>query len=267
MAENTASRETDPLSVRALTRGLSILTLFDVDHREWTVDEIAEQTGLVRMTVYRMARTLESMAFLVRDPSTNRYRLGPANLALCYVADDQSRFVEAARPFLEALVQETGESVTLAVEVDGYPVCVDIINTTRPFKRQTAPGRILGDIATVHGKIFAAFKPPHERQAILAKPIPKQTPHTVTDPAVLAAELEEVAREGVAYDIEGRYVGLCAVGAPVRDQFGAIAATISVVVPTGRFGPAESAHCTEAVRATAASFSAYLGWTPRGAAY
>lgn len=267
MSESNGSRETDPLSVRALTRGLLVLGLFDVDHREWTVDEIAEQTGLVRMTAYRMVRTLESMAFLVRDPASNRYRLGPAALALCYVADDQSAFIDSARPFLRALVEETGESVTLAVEVDGFPVCVDIINTSRPFKRRTAPGRILGDIATVHGKIFAAFKSPQDREAILARPIPKQTPHTITDRDVLAAELEQVAREGVAYDIEGRYMGLCAVGAPVRDQFGAIAATISVVVPTGRFGPAESARCTEAVKAAAASFSAYLGWNPREPTY
>lgn len=267
MADNTAARETDPLLVRALMRGLSILGLFDVDHREWTIDEMAEQTGLVRMTTYRMVRTLESMAFLVRDPATNRYRVGPAALALCYVADDNSKMVKAARPFLEALVQETGESVTLAVEVDGFPVCLDIINTTRPFKRETAPGRILGDISTVHGKIFTAFKSPEEQEAVLARAIPKLTPHTVTDRKALEAELDQVKKEGVAYDIEGRYLGLCAVGAPVRDQSGSVVATIAVVVPAGRFGPEERAHCTEAVKAAAASFSAYLGWMPRGAAY
>ena len=266
MVESIAARDTDPLLVRALTRGLSILCLFDVDHREWTIDEMAEQTGLVRMTAYRMARTLESMAFLVRDPATNRYRLGPATLAMNYVSDDQSGFVQAARPFLEALVQETGESVTLAVEVDGFPVCLDIVNTTRPFRRQTAPGRILGDIATVHGKIFAAFKTAEERATILAGPIPRRTPHTITDPGALAAELDRVLRENVAYDLEGMYLGLCAVGAPVRDQLGAITAAISVVMPTGRFGPVENALCTKAVKATAASFSAYLGWHPRESA-
>jgi DNA-binding IclR family transcriptional regulator len=206
------------------------------------------------------------MAFLVRDPATNRYRLGPATLAMNYVSDDQSGFSQAARPFLEALVLETGESVTLAVEVDGFPVCLDIVNTTRPFRRQTAPGRILGDIATVHGKIFAAFKSPEERAAILAGPIPRRTPHTITDPVALAAELDRVIHENVAYDVEGMYMGLCAVGAPVRDQLGACTAAISVVMPTGRFGPAENALCTKAVKATAASFSAYLGWHPRESA-
>ena len=263
MAEPIVAREADPLSVRALTRGLSILRLFDVDNREWTIDEMAEKTGLVRMTVYRMARTLEAAAFLVRDPSTNRYRLGPATLAMCYVADDQSALVEAARSYLRSLVEETGESVTLALEVDGYPVCLAIIDTTRPFKRQTAPGRILGDIGTVHGKIFAASKPPSEREAILAKPRSRITPKTITDIDQIVAEFEQIAQDDVAYDIEGSYLGLCSVGAPVRDQFGAVAATISVVVPTGRFGTAEKELCTEAVKRAATSFSAYLGWTPR----
>jgi len=262
MSATTGLRETDPFQVRALARGLSILCLFDVDHREWTIDEMAEQTGLVRMTAYRMVRTLESMAFLVRDPATNRYRLGPATLAMTYVSDDHSEFVEAARPFLESLVRETGESVTLAVEVDGFPVCVDIINTTRPFKRRTAPGRILGDIASVHGKIFTAFKPTEEKESILSQPHPQRTPHTITDRDALAAELDRIAVDNVAFDLEGIYPGICAVGSPVRDQLGTVIATVSVVVPAGRFGPAESALCAEAVKATAASFSAYLGWNP-----
>jgi len=262
MGTTAGSRETDPFQVRALARGLSILCLFDVDHREWTIDEMAEQTGLVRMTVYRMVRTLESMAFLVRDTVTNRYRLGPATLTMTYVSDDQSDFVEAARPFLHSLVETTGESVTLAVEVDGFPVCLDIINTTRPFRRRTAPGRILGDIASVHGKIFAAFRPLEERGAILTRTYPQLTPNTVADPVELTEELDQIAKENVAFDIEGLYPGICAVGAPVRDQLGEVIATVSVVVPSGRFGPAESALCTEAVKAAAASFSAYLGWNP-----
>jgi len=259
----TGVRETDPLQVRALQRGLSILCLYDVDHQEWTIDEMAEQTGMVRMTVYRMVRTLENMAFLVRDPATNRYRLGPATLAMTYVADDHSAFVKAARPFLESLVQKTGESVTLAVEVDGYPVCVDIINTTRPFRRMTAPGRILDEISSVHGKLFVAYKSPEERRAILSRPRQKRTPYTVTDPDAIAAELERVAQEGIAYDREEVYLGICAVGAPVWDQFGALTATISVVVPTGRFGPEECELCTKAVKETATAFSSYLGWTSR----
>ena len=252
--------DADPFLVRALARGLSILRLFDVDNREWTIDEMAERTGLLRMTVYRMVRTLESLSFLVRDPVTNRYRLGPATLAMTYVSEDHSELINLARPFLEALLQETGESVTLAIEVDGIPVCVDMMNTSRPFKRETAPGRIIGDIASVQGKLFAAFKPGPEREAILSRAHPKTTPNTITDPVELKAEFEQIRRDNVAFDIEGLYYSTCAVGAPVRDQLGDVIAAIAVVVPAGRFGPRERENCTKAVKSTALSLSAYLGW-------
>ena len=254
--------EPDPLTVRALARGLSVLSLFDVDHREWTIDEIAARTGLLRMTAYRMARTLEAAQFLVRDTTTNQYHLGPAAITMAYVADDNSEFVEHARPFLEKLLAATGESVTLAVPVDGVPVCLAILNSGRPFQRQVAPGRIIGDLATVHGKVFTAFAPPERRAAVLSERRAKHTPHTVTDPDALAQELERVACEGVAYDQEGMYAGICSVGAPVRDQLGNVVAALSVVMPTGRFGPKERDLCVCAVKETAAALSAYLGWNP-----
>ncbi len=178
--------EHDPLTVRALARGLSILSLFDAEHREWSIDDIAARTGLLRMTAYRMVRTLEGADFLVRDATTNTYHLGPAAIALSYVAEDNSDFVDLARPFLEELVETTGESVTLAIPVDGVPVCAGIIDSARPFQRQIAPGRIIGDLAAVHGKIFTAFAPPDRRAEILARPRRKHTPYTVTDPEALA---------------------------------------------------------------------------------
>jgi DNA-binding IclR family transcriptional regulator len=252
--------EADPLTVRALARGLAILSMYDVDHREWTIDEIAARTGLLRMTAYRMVRTLEAAEFLVRDTTTNHYHLGPAAITMAYVAEDYSEFVEHARPYLEELLERTGESVTLAVPVDGVPVCVSIVNSPRPFQREIAPGRIIGDLASVHGKIFTAFASPGERAAILAQKRRQHTPRTVIDPEELERELERVAEEDLAYDEEGLFLSICSVGSPVRDQLGNIVAALSVVMPTGRFGPEERDLCAGAVRDAAASLSAYLGW-------
>ncbi len=254
--------EADPLTVRALSRGLSILSLYDVDHRLWTIDEIAAHTGLLRMTAYRMVRTLEAAQFLVRDATTNQYHLGPAAITMAYVAGDYSEFVEHARPFLERLLEVTGESVTLAVPVDGVPVCVSILNSARPFQRNIAPGRIIGDLASVHGKIFTAFAPPERRAAVLSEARRRHTPRTVTDPDALELELERVAAEDVAFDEEGLYLSVCSVGSPVRDQLGSVVAAISVVMPAGRFSPTQRDLCAGAVRDAAASLSAFLGWNP-----
>jgi IclR family pca regulon transcriptional regulator len=260
--QSDISADQDPLTVRALARGLSLLSLFDVDHREWTIDEIAARTGLLRMTAYRMARTLEAAGYLVRDTTSNQYHLGPATIAMAYAAEDHTEFVEHARPFLEELLEETGESVTLAVPVDGVPVCVSIIDSTRPFQREVAPGRIIGDLASVHGKIFTAFASPEKRAEVLAQTRRRHTPYTVTDPKILAEELERIARDDVAFDVEGLFLSTCAVGSPVRDQLGDVVAALSVVMPAGRFGPVQQDLCARAVKDAAASLSAYLGWNP-----
>jgi len=249
--------------VRALAKGLAILGLFDAENREWTLDEIAERTGLPRMTAYRMIRTMESASYLVRDPVTSRYHLGPAFLATTYISESYIALVGIARPYLRALAERTGESATLAVEVDGMAVSVDTVDTTRPFRREVAQGRIIGDTANAHGKIFSAFKSEAERAAIVAATRQQLTPNTITDSAALAAALEGVRREGVAFDIEERNLGTCAVAAPVRDQLGKVIAAVGVVVPAGRFAPEQRPALAEAAKAAAASLSAFLGYSPR----
>lgn len=250
--------------VRALAKGLTVLSLFDAENREWTLDEIADRAGLPRMTAYRMIRTMESASYLVRDPVTSRYHLGPALLAATYLCESYSDLVKLARPYLEELTDKTGESATLAVEVDGVAVSVDMVDTTRPLKREVAVGRIIGDTANANGKIFAAFKSEQEREQLLAQPRTRLTPATITDADELREELEHVRSQGIALDIEERNTGTCAVAAPVRDQLGKVIAAVSIVVPTGRFQEPEKQRFAEAVKETAASLSAFLGYSSQG---
>ena len=189
--------------------------------------EVAAATGIPKATAYRLARTMEAADYLVLDPLTGRYHLGPAAVALTYLSRSYSELARTARPYLEALASETGETVNLAVEIDGKAVLVDEKRTSRPFKSEVPVGRIIGDIANSNGKIFAAFKPEGDRQSIASSPHQPLTPHTIVGREALLAEFERVRREGIAYDIEERSLGVCAVGAPVSDQAGTVVAAVS----------------------------------------
>lgn len=251
--------------VRTLSKGLRVLGLFDEQHKEWTLDQLAEASGLPRATAHRMARTLEETRYLVLDPHTNRYHLGPAMLRGMYLSTGFSDLVRVARPYLESLSRETGESITLAVDVDGVAVGVDMVDTARPFKRRMALGTIIGDLANSSGKIFCAYRSQEEQQRILATPHPQLTQFTITDPERLAQELDRIRVEGLAFDLQERDLGTCAVTAGVRDQSGDLIASISVVVPPGRFGPEERTRHADAVRRCAAELSAFLGYSdPNG---
>src|SRR5665647_3156312 len=59
----------------ALARALAMLNLFDAEHREWSLDEMAAAIGSPRMTAYRSARTLQSAVYLVSDAVTGSHWL------------------------------------------------------------------------------------------------------------------------------------------------------------------------------------------------
>jgi len=244
--------------IQSLVKGLAVLSLFDKVHPEWTLDEIAEAVGVPRMTAYRLAKTMERVGYLVSNHG-NRYHLGPAVLAsTCASVDRYANLVKVARPYLEELAAVTQETVTFAMEIDGVPVEVDEILTSRPFARPHAIGRIFGHNNTAHGKVFMASKSLAERQEIRFE---LSTPHTIADKQALSAELEQVARDGIAYNCEERDIGICAVAAPVRDQAGRVVASVAVLAPPGRFMPITDREAfATAVKLTADELSAFLGY-------
>lgn len=261
VGSGTNSSARDRLLLQALSKGLAVFGLFDSLRPEWTVDEITEELGLPRMTVYRVVKTLESEGYLVGDPATNRYHLGPAILAATYVSSERwGELARLARPYLEDLASRTRETVTLAIEVDGVAVEIDSIHTPRPFRRQLAPGRVIGYEASAHGKVFVAYMSPLERERVFAAPFHRPTSRAAADLESLSLTLDRIREDGVAYDFEERDLGTCAVAAPVRDQLGKVVASMGVLAPPGRFGPEQQQFHAGAVKAAAASFSAVLGY-------
>jgi DNA-binding IclR family transcriptional regulator len=76
----------------------------------------------------------------------------------------------------------------------------------------------------------------------------------------LQEELQRVRESGIAYDLEERSKGVCAVGVPLRDSTGEVIASIAVVVPPDRFGPAQKESISGFVREAGIAISGELGF-------
>jgi DNA-binding IclR family transcriptional regulator len=253
-----AADDDNQLFVRALARGLTILALFDVEHPEWSLNDICERTGISKTTAYRMLRTLEWKGFVAFAADTERYHLGPAMIPGAYLSLSYVSFVRSTHPFLEDLAKTTGETVELTVESAQGAVVVDQVATSHPFKPNLPTGRILGNMANSAVRMWVALRPPQERARLLREPQLKFTPHTTTDPKELEEMLVRAAKEGVAYDLEEQDLGVCAVSAPVFAPGGDVLAVLTVVAPSDRFGPEARARNAKAVKGKAAEMTAYV---------
>jgi IclR family pca regulon transcriptional regulator len=118
--------------VRALERGLAIITAFDAKHPELTLSDVARTTGLPRAVVRRFLYTLEDLGYGRTDGKT--FSLRPRVLRLGYAYLSSFGLPEPARTHLEELVADIDESVALGVLDDTEMVCVARV----PSKRLTA---------------------------------------------------------------------------------------------------------------------------------
>jgi acetyl-CoA synthetase len=79
------------------------------------------------------------------------------------------------------------------------------------------------------GKVVLALGTPGLVERYIAHPgLRRFTPHTITDPAALDAELATVRRRGYAVEREELYPDFCCIAAPVRDARGRVLAVLGI---------------------------------------
>jgi len=104
--------------------------------------ELQQRTGLPRATVHRLAAALEHHGLLRRD-ELGRYELGLGLVSLGQAATERYPLVEIARPALEQLSAETGESVQLFVREGAQRRCVVSLESPHGLRWIVPQGSLL----------------------------------------------------------------------------------------------------------------------------
>src|SRR5581483_10187843 len=117
--------------------------------------------------------------------------------------------------------------------------------------------------ASATGKALLAFQPAAVIEQVLRAPLQRYTARTITDAALLRAELEQVRRRGYAVAHEELQAGLTAVAAPIREADGRVQAVLSLSAPTYRTPPARQREHARLVVQAAAEVSRLLGYVDK----
>jgi DNA-binding IclR family transcriptional regulator len=243
--------------VGSAARTLAILDLL-AEHGDLGTNELARRAGTTASTVSRHLGTLVGAGLVDHDAPSGRYRLG---LHLVHLASSVLARLDVralARPRLEALMAETGETTTLSVPADPDAITVDFVASRHYVHGVTSLGRPSVAHATAAGKAMLAFT---SRRPTL--PLAAYTERTITDPVALDAELERIRKAGWAEACEEREPELNAIAAPVWSAQGDLAGILAVQGPVPRFGRAVARRALPALIEHAAALSAELGFRGR----
>jgi DNA-binding IclR family transcriptional regulator len=244
--------------IQAVDRAVRILMVLQ-GARRMSLGEVAAELQLAPSTVHGIIRTLLAHGMVAQERDSGRYRLGPATLRLgnvyLHTLELRSRVVGWA----EDLARRTGCAVRAGVLLQGDVVVVH--HEPRPDGTRQMPevGIVIPAHACALGKALLASAADQPGGA----PLRGMTADTVTDPALLRAQLDVVRRTGLATEVEEAVIGECGVAAPLVDALGEVPGALGLVVPAGQW-PLEPA-ATEALRTAARSISQELGarsWPP-----
>jgi IclR family acetate operon transcriptional repressor len=244
--------------VQSLERALDLLeALASTD--ELGVSELAARTRLVPSTAHRLLATLVSRGYAAQSAANGRYLLGYKLLELTSGLQDRlERLRSAARPHLEAIMEQTGETTNLVVLEGPNAVYIESVTGTRSVRLFTEIGQAIPAHTSGSGKALLAWRAAADVQALFGDgPLAASTPRTLTSIEALTEDVAEIRRRGYATDDEEHELGVACVATPVLDATGLPLAAISVSGPTPRMQ--DTAGLAELLRGHAADVSAALG--------
>jgi DNA-binding IclR family transcriptional regulator len=248
---------------QSLERGLDVLEIVEAEGADIGVREIARRLELSPTIVQRMVTSLAKRGYVDRNAETARYRLGYRALALGAHGGSGADYIGAARRELERLARGHSLNGFVSVLHDGRAVYLLAVQAEGPVAIKVAPGSEMPLHSTAAGKVLlASLSDPEARKLVGHGKLAAITPHTVTDPAAVIANLARVRKQGFATVAEENIRGVLSVGAPIRDRDGKVLAALSVAFPKYLDSAVTLPSITPLVVAAAQRISRAVGGTP-----
>jgi DNA-binding IclR family transcriptional regulator len=218
----------------AVDKALIVLDALERKHDGRPLADIASETGLPKPTVHRLLATLERHGYAQQLPS-GRYALGMRVVALGQFAASGNTLLRVAGPILDRLVKACGETVHLGILQGESLLYIDRREPEEAAVRLAAlPSPLTSLHASASGKVLLAFGSAELARKVLAADLAQYTPHTITDADRLRDELDAIRAAGYAVNEQERFIGVRAVGVPVRNSRGQIVGAVSAAAPVQR---------------------------------
>lgn len=226
--------------------------------------DVAREARCTRTAAFRLLRTLDARGFVVQDGPRGSWRLGARLAALGAAAGTQGALAITAAPRLERLARESGEVVYLLGR-SGLEAEILAIHQNDPKLYRYGAVGVRRPLHAGAGRLLLAMAPEMVQVQVLAVPLPRYTPVTITDPSKIAADLRRIRERGWLITESEAEAGTVSINAPIRDSAGQIPASVTIFGPALRLRGNRARELLPLVIDAVTDISRALGWNDRRA--
>ena len=245
--------------------GLDMLESFLGSTPDIGFTHLARVARTNRTEAQHVLTVLEARGYLQRTPDGRKYRLGVR------VFDLGARFLNsldirrAALPELTSLVEQTAESGFLCVRDGDNALCLERIEgrhrarihalglgERQPLHWGAAPRALLSGMSDAEIAAYA-----------VRTGLPRSRPQTIASLDQLLEDAHRTQSQGFVVSYEDVTPGIAAVGAPVHDRTGGVAASISLSGIAVAYTPAHITELAGAIQAAGSRLSRQMGYSRR----
>ena len=243
--------------IESVDKALQVLLLLG-EQPKLRLTDVSRYLGVASSTAHRVLAMLQYRGFVRQDTATRSYVPGPTLDGLAFGVLRRLDVRTRARPVLERLNTDLGETVHLG-RLEGNNVhFIDSLESSRALRVGGRLGRSMPAHCTSTGKALLAelseeeifrLYPDEELEAV--------TERTISTRTALERELELTRRRGYASSMQESEEGVASVAVPVTSP-GGVSYAINISMPTTRMSSAARARLAERLAEASKELTALL---------
>lgn len=218
--------------MNSIEKSIEILNYLSNAREGVRLAEIYPKLLFPKSTVHRILNILVKHSLVSKEKETSKYRLGLQVLKYANSFSDSFDFREIAGPILKKICMETGLTTYLTGWYNGHCICLDSVRPLRVINIHFSVeiNKEMPFHCTSSSKVILAYQSPEEiKRVIYEQPLKRYTSKTIVNPKKLEKHLNKIKENGFAFCDEELEKGVKAVAVPIRNMYGKVIASITIV--------------------------------------
>jgi DNA-binding IclR family transcriptional regulator len=234
--------------IESVNSALRLLKL--LQERPLRVSEAAEILGVAPSTAHRLLAMLKHHGIAEQDADSRTYRPGIALIQVGLSVVKRLDLRESARPHLEQLSRELGETVHLSIPNGTDILMIDSVESSQRLRVASLAGEVRPAHLRAAGWAYLAQLDQGELERLYPdRRIPGTDRYPETSRVDLFRKLEQVRENGYALRLDDES-HIAAIAVALVDESGRVRGAVGLSLPMNRFDSSKLPGIVDAVRKT-----------------